>query len=311
MERKVAQIGPSTLMISLPNKWVKEKEIQKGDSLFASMIDESIIFSKSQVKAKEKEISVDISNFNKYLLSRYLEVLYLSNYSKIILTYTKQEIKSDKDDKILNIKSLISKLSNRFIGMEIVSQSKNSTELRWFLLDDDKDLATIEKRIYFLLKDTMEEFLNSLDKNTHAEYFENVYEYHDNISKFITYYLKILNQSDKNDYEKRQLFTLYLIIDKIVDKFRHTNEMVHKFGYTPKVKKIIKEIFELVYELFTALHKGDINQELVSKRYQLVKKVESSEFTLNEYKVIAEIRIVLDIINDFSRAIIVEKLSEK
>ena len=33
MQRKVNQIGPSTLMVSLPSKWVKRYNVKKGDSL--------------------------------------------------------------------------------------------------------------------------------------------------------------------------------------------------------------------------------------------------------------------------------------
>ena len=33
MQRKVIQQGPSTLMVSLPSKWVKENNIKKGEEL--------------------------------------------------------------------------------------------------------------------------------------------------------------------------------------------------------------------------------------------------------------------------------------
>ena len=33
MQRKVNQIGPSTLMVSLPSKWAKRYNVRKGDSV--------------------------------------------------------------------------------------------------------------------------------------------------------------------------------------------------------------------------------------------------------------------------------------
>ena len=33
MKRKVAQIGPATLMVSLPSKWVKRNKVKKGQEV--------------------------------------------------------------------------------------------------------------------------------------------------------------------------------------------------------------------------------------------------------------------------------------
>lgn len=309
MRRKVSKIGASTLMVSLPSKWCKANQLKKGDEVEIDVEKNFISISKDGKEKKEKEINSDISNFSKYLLSRYLESLYLSGYSKITLTYSNQEVFSDKEQKRINLKSVIKNLTNRFIGMEIVSQSRNRTELHCFLLDEEKDLNKIEKRIFFLLKDIVSEFFQSL--NNHEEFHKSIYDHHDSITKFITYYLRALDQSEKNEEEKKQLYSLYMIIDKLLDKFRHLNEMVCKYGCSNKVKKHLEEIFDLLFEQFSALHKSNLPPELVTKRYNLVRKIENHKYSLNEVKVINEVKIFLDTINDFSRAIIIKQLSEK
>ncbi|PIN73080.1 hypothetical protein COV20_06260 [Candidatus Woesearchaeota archaeon CG10_big_fil_rev_8_21_14_0_10_45_16] len=307
MKRKVAQIGPSTLMISLPTEWVKAHKLQKGDELDVFPGRNEITFSQGERKAKTKEITLDITPFNKYLLSRYLEVLYFSNYSKIILTHKKNTMYDQKHQEEISVRALLKKLSNRYIGMEIVSQTRNMTEIRCFLLDKEKDLRTIEKRIYFLFKGIMEEFLQSLDHN-HKEFYQNIYEHHDTITKFVTYYLRVLDQSEKTEEEKKQLYSLYLTIDKMMDKFRHLNQSIDQYGCTPTTKNMLKDIFELVYEFFTAYHKGRITAELVAKRYALMRKSISSDYSPEELRVVNEIRIFLDSINDFTRAVILEEL---
>jgi len=307
MKRKINLVGNSTLTVSLPSQWAKERGLKKGDEIDVCLGDSSLILSLAGQKQKEKEISLDISNFSKHMLCRHLEVLYMIGYGKIILTYTVQEILADKEKKKVNVKNLIKHLSNRFIGMEIVSQGKNMTELRCFLLDEEKDLQKIEKRIFFLLKDTFDEFLDCLD-GRHHEFNPNVHDYHENVSKFITYYLRVLDQSNTSENEKKQLHTLHLIIDKLMDKFRHINEMIHRHGCTERVRKHLKNIFELVYEQFSALHSGEIKKELVSKRYDLVRQVEGADYTLEELRVMGEAKIFLDTINDFSRAVIVRKI---
>jgi phosphate uptake regulator len=310
MKRKVAQIGPSTLMVSLPNKWVKKNNVSKGDELDVSLGEKEINFSFGERKEKEKKITLDISGFNKHILGRYLETLYITNYNKITLMYSKPEIYDGKNNKNINILSLIKKkMITRFIGMEIVSQTKNRTELRCFLTDKEENINIIEKRIFFLFKEVMEEYLKSIGKDFHL-YAENAYDYHDNVCKFITYFLRVLDKSDKSQEEKAQLFTLYLIVDKMMDKYRHLVEKTARFGCTLRVKNILQEIFELVYEHFLHLHKGSLEHNLTNKRYELIKRMENINFGLNELKVINEVSPFLDCINDFVRATIIRELGK-
>lgn len=310
MRRKVNLVGTNTLTVSLPAKWAAQNQIQKGDELNVAIGKKDITFSLGKPAAKEKEIILDISNFNKHLLLRYMEMFYITNYNRIVLTYSVPELYSDRESIHVNIKTLIKYISNRFIGMEIVAQTKNMTELHCFLLEEEKNLDRIEKRIFFLFKDTIEEFLLSLDKD-HAEFHRNVLEHHDNIGKFINYYLRVLDQSDQSEEEKKQLYSLYMIIDKLLDKFRHVNDKIHQHGCNLRVKKMLKEIFELMNEQFAALHKGKIGREISTKRYELVKKIERTEYRLPELEVLSEARIFLDTLNDFSRAIIVKGLSRQ
>ncbi len=307
MKRKVNRVGTNTLTVSLPSRWVAQQGIKAGDEL--NLVEERkvLILSKETKHSSEKQITLDITHFSKHMLYRYLEVIYIANYQSITLTYSNAEILSDKEDKMININTLIKTLSHRFIGMEIISQTQNKTVLRCFLLNEEKEVEQIEKRIFFIIKDTFDEFLSSL-KDRHQEFHTNIYDHHDNISKFITYFLRVLDQSDKSEEEKKHLYSLYLIIDKMMDKFRHVSEMIYQHGCTERVERMLKEIFELFYEQFLVLHKGEIKKELVSKRYNLVKKVEKTDWTLKELRVIAEVKIFLDTINDFSRAVIVKGL---
>jgi len=297
-------VGTNTLTVSLPSRWVKKYELNAGDELAVLEGEKEICFSLGKKKVQEKEITVDISDLCTHTLTRTLETLYITSYNRIILTHSRPIVYSDKKQKDVNIRTMIKKLSNRYIGMEVVSQTKKMTELHCLLLAEQKDIEKIEKRIFFLFKDIMEEFIESLHEK-HHEFHENVYEHHDNIGKFIAYYLRVLDQSEKSEEEKKHLFSLYMIIDKMMDKFRHVNEMIHAHGCTPRVKKVLKEIFELIYEHFAALHKKKISRELITQRYGLVRKVEGANYTLPELKVVNEVKIFLDVINDFSRVIIV------
>lgn len=307
MKRKVAQIGPSTLMVSLPSKWVKANKVRKGDELDVNLNKSDICFSNKTKEKTDKEITVDISNYEKYFIGRYLETLYISNYDYIKLIHSKPTVFDYKTNKGVNVLKLIKKRIERYIGMEIISQTSNQTELRCFLLNEERDPNKIEKRIFYLIKDAFDEFLASLDNN-YPEYLDNVQDYHANITKFITYYLRVLNSSDKSEDEKLLLYSLYCLIDKIIDKFRHLNEAIEKYGCSKRIKLILVEQFNLFMNYFDALHKRKFSGELSKQRYGLKWKIDKSNYTLNEFKVISEIKILLDITNEFCRVIIVKDL---
>ena len=149
MKRKVSQIGPSTLMVSLPTKWVKEHNVRKGDELDVSTEQNQVYFSITERKVKNRKCTLDISQFSQYSLARYLEMCYIHNYNEISLFYQNTEIANVKG-KSKKIQHYIKNLTNQFIGMEIISQTAQATELQCFSLSDEDTPDKIEKRIFFL-----------------------------------------------------------------------------------------------------------------------------------------------------------------
>ncbi len=308
MKRKVAQIGPSTLMVSLPNKWVVENNVKKGDELEVTPQEKEIVFSLSERKQKEKEITADISSFSSFWLTRYLETLYINNYTKIILTYSNKEILRNPTGELENLRQCIKRISNRFIGMEIVAQTASMTELHCFISHEEQDIEKIEKRIFFLWKDAIDELLHHIEKDTPLSYQE-IYDQHDNIIRFITYYLRMLGQSPLPEEEKRQRFAFYMVFDKVLDKYRHLGNRIEQYGCSKKVKKYLDEIFTMVHDLFLMMYKQEANMELIKKRYDLVARIDKEKFTLEELRVMAEADIFLNILNDLGRMVIVKKLA--
>ena len=309
MKRKVNRVGVNTLTVSLPSKWVKKLKISPGDELFCQEDRSRIIISKTGIMKDKKDISLRIDHFNKYVLSRYLTVLYRMGYSKITLVYSKATLRDLKSRKDVNIKKLIKKLCDRFIGMDITSQTSTKTDITCFLSSNKEHLRTIEKRIFFLLKETIDELLKTAKKD-HKTFHESVYDHHDNIVKYINYYLRMVELSDMNEYEKHHLTTLYQVVDMIVDKIRHLSEKIDKYGCTVRVEKYIQTLFNFFFEALEGLHRTKLPDDYVTKRYKIVQSLQNEKFSLAEYQVIAEIIILLDLNNYFYEAVVVNQLSK-
>ena len=70
----------------------------------------------------------------------------------------------------------------------------------------------------------------------------------------------------------------------------------------------LKEIFGFVCEEFDAIFKNDIPNELVSKRYELVKKFDGESFSVKELNVLCDVRIFLDFTIDFYETALVKQM---
>src|SRR3989344_2833381 len=80
MKRKVALIGPSTLMVSLPSKFVKKFGIKKGDELDVEEKGSSLTINIDKI-TQGKSKNLDVHELNKEV-NEYLRSFY-SLYNKI------------------------------------------------------------------------------------------------------------------------------------------------------------------------------------------------------------------------------------
>jgi len=307
MKRKVNKVGQNTLTVSLPAKWVKKYSVESGDEI---EIEEQgrnlLIFSKGSQK-KVKKVEVVIDNFNKHMLNRHLDEFYRQGVEEIVLKFTKETIPDYKYNKDIKIHRYVRKVIERFIGLEIISQATNKIVLQSLITKEEwEKISVIQNRIYFLIKEFFDEFVLAMDDDF-RKFHDKSYDYHDSIAKFSAYYLRLLNFSESSEDKKIRMFGLIVIIDKIIDKVRHTSERVEEMKkITPKIKKYVKEIFGLFIEQFEMINKKNYPVEelnnLIRKRYDLVNRVNTEKFNEEELKVISECNIILDTINDFSEA---------
>jgi len=91
MKRKVSKIGQSTLMVSLPHKWVKKYNIEKGDEVEVE-IDGGIITIRQPGKSKQsKEWRMTLNTTYPKIIRIQLNTIYRSGYDRIIINYQNTE----------------------------------------------------------------------------------------------------------------------------------------------------------------------------------------------------------------------------
>jgi len=293
MKRKVNLVGNSTLTVSLPSQFIKNNDINKGDELDIELDGNKIIYSIGNNQQEDKEITINLDNQSLYSLFRYLTIIYRMNYKKVILTFSKPELLYERGkiplfSPSVRTQSTINFIIQRFVGAEIISQTANKVVIEFFIADGQIDFDKIEKRIFFLIKETLNDLFQATEKEFKL-FYDTIHDRQDNIIKFINYYLRELNFANWGDHKKKMIWSSMIFLEQIVRKIRYLSENINKFGCTSKVKNYIKESFDLVSKQVDLIYNTKDIHKIKEMSNNLREKIEKDQFNKKEAYVISEL----------------------
>jgi len=179
--------------------------------------------------------------------------------------------------------------------------------------EDVEKLDVVLHRLFFLIKEYLEEFEKSMGKEF-GQFHVKSYDYHDQIARFTNYYLRLLQRSSIPDAKKGRLFSLLVVVDKMMDKVRHASDQVEERHPGKPVHQRIKGIFDLFLEQFEMIMNMKLTpldvEDIVKRRYRLVQELQKVKFTLDELRVMSEVVILLDTSNDFTETYVALHVDE-
>ena len=244
MIRKVALIGPSTLMISLPAKWAKENRIKRGDELEVLAREGELVVTRARAAPSTKKVQLekkDIGAFHDNLLP----FLYHKGYDEVHLIYL-----SDEAPKVLQQKI------EDLMGYEIVSEGKSSITIKNVAETNPDNFDALLRRTFLLLMEMAE--------SSYAAFAECQYIRLGEISlleKANNKYTNFLKRSiNKFGYKERENAALaYVIVrelEEIADIFRDMcllyfrEEKSHLRKEILNLMKDTTTVLRLFYEIF-------------------------------------------------------------
>ncbi|MBS3127698.1 AbrB/MazE/SpoVT family DNA-binding domain-containing protein [Candidatus Woesearchaeota archaeon] len=305
MKRKVNKVGNNTLTVSLPSKWAQKHQINAGDELEVIEQRKSLeIQLKTSLKRERKIAHLPIDKPLKHLVNRSLSTLYVLGFEEIEISFKEKKLYDQQEDKYINIDEYLKSVMNKFLGMEVISQSPQKFTLHIFVKDfEEKELSIAQHRIYYLTKEFLETFIAKM-KQDFSSFHEQHYFFHDNIAKFNFYFQRILYFSELSEQKKAKMFALYTLIDKIMDTIRHLSNRVNEMK-KPSLK--VQQVLERIFSWFLAMHATylenppdyQVYEPLIKERYTILKYVNKTSFTVSEQKAVSEAIWILDIINEF------------
>ena len=144
--RKVQITGGSTYIVSLPKDWVRQKEIEAGDTLILSpRKDGSIVVSPEREYEKKANIKhLDITDEDQNSLIRELIGVYMAGYTKIELT-AENSIKPELRRSIMDFTRMV-------IGPEVIEESDKRVILKDLIDPSEFSQKKGLRRMYLIVK---------------------------------------------------------------------------------------------------------------------------------------------------------------
>ena len=250
MKRKAIQLANNTLVVSLPAKWAKQNNIAKGAELDIGIKERMRIISKgAEAASEEHKVKLDISGMSESLLWSYLNAVYRAGYSEIEIYFSDQRIKNIKTGRVNKTMDTISRVTDRLIGMEIISQSRNSCVLKEVTKMKGDEFRNMLNRIFLSLRTISHDVLSSI-KNHDEDTLENIYMYSEtNVNKLSDYCMRILNLQGLKDFRQTNLnYLMVFLLEEIGDAYAQIARDGSDFmsGFSREVLSILKRTNDLV-----------------------------------------------------------------
>jgi phosphate uptake regulator len=227
MNRKVVQQGPSTLMVSLPTKWVKEQNIQKGDDIDVSEEHGRLVLTinKKQQIVKKDFFEQDLGILNKY----FVNYAYHKGYDEVLFRF-ESDIADELEKRVKDL-----------IGFEIVEKKKNSILIKSLMQINEQEFDTVLKKLFQVTLVIGDLILENKFAEASAMEKEN--------NKYSDLCVRILF---KNKYKYPEnsfaLFALLRELEQVGDLYKMIAE-----NYDASLKNIFEQIhayFRLYYGLY-------------------------------------------------------------
>jgi phosphate uptake regulator len=208
MKRKVVKQGDSTLMISLPSKWAKNFNINKGEELEVIDRENNLIISKNVDDiGKKRIVKVDISSWGP-LINRLLLSYFLKGYDEV-------EIKYSDINQIKRFQKEI--VGIELLGFEVIKQSFGLLVIKDLSGSESANFIEVFNRLLFMFDNMCMGLIDSLEKRQSLDVIET-----DKAVNRLSYYcLRLLNKKGYLEFNKTaQVYSIVTLIEETADLFK-------------------------------------------------------------------------------------------
>ena len=285
MKRKLVKQGASTLMVSLPSKWIKENQLDKGSEIDLQIHNNELTINASEKKQTYKEATIKITTNTESAIRTILTNAYRLGYDKIILTYSEP----------INIDIIKKTINNNLLGYELTNTKKESCTIENITEPSSEHAEKIFLKVLHGISELInlvEQQIQGKNKSQEIEEIEHKIKQYDNFVRRTQ--SKSLKQASLQwlfhsqlIHAQREIYMIYLFLKN--NKLKVSNE-------TKKFYEKLKEIYETLKEGYLKkdtkiLEKIHImeKQIIYDSGYTLIEKIKGKENIIN-YRIASSVR---------------------
>ena len=244
MNRKLVQQGSSTLMVSLPKKWIEHTHLHKGDEVEIQQLDNTLLISKGKTITKRETI-INLSNYTESSIRTFIVNAYRAGYDKVTITF--------QDD--TQFQTITHTLRQYLLGFEITTKEKNKCIIENITEPSPDQFDILLRKIFYNITLLIEGTKERLQKKSEfAEYLDISFSIH----KYDNFCRRVIAKNNPVGSTSALYWTFLGILTHAVREFYHLNKYLDQHKIQLKDTKIIDRISHL----FKLLSDGFIHKDI-------------------------------------------------
>ncbi len=261
MKRKVVSQGPSSMMVSLPIKWVKEFGISKGDEVDISEQGQNLVVSSEKKKVGGKVV-ISLESDDQFYVYRHIQSAYVNGYDEIGFRYSSSKIANGVQEAITKF----------LVGFELISQDKDGCIIKSISSEKEEEFDVVLKRVFQGILQMDELFYNFLKKGEDMDLIINLERIN---NRQVLYLQRVVNRGKVGS---EFLYAILMLLEKLANEYKF---IIYNKAHEGKIgSKVLKH--------YTRLHKQIENVYDVFVNYdsKKVSKIVLEDIRTEEFKVL-------------------------
>jgi len=250
MKRKVIQLAQSTLVVTLPNSWVKEWGVEKGEVLELVESGPRLFISTEKPKKMPKS-TVDLSSAPDRVVRWVLSSLNKKGYDEIEVI-TESEKQAELIDELMR---------DLFLGFAVVERAEQRCVIKSLSKEFDKEFEVILRRA-FLVTLELAEGLGKAIKEKDRKRIGSLLKLEKTNNQLTNFCERVLNKRGHEDPVKNTfMYVIVWNLEKIADEYKYIGEHLAEDQAVAKSTTVLFErVNELMREYYNLFYTFDMKK---------------------------------------------------
>jgi phosphate uptake regulator len=263
--RKIIRFGKSSYVVSLPQDWLKNNSLDKGDLIYFNQQENDLILVPKIVNKKKelKSIELNISKLEIRDIERRIISAYIQNYN-VIRIYGKDFHLKSKE-----IKNCIQNI----MALEIMEETSEKIIAKDFLKMNEISPYDLIKRMDVI---TRSMFLDTIKVNE-ENLLESIYDRDYDVNRLsfllcrsIQYLLSNLSEASNKGYNPKILLKYNNVgkfIERTADSIKRSSKLKTRINFKKdqeiKINIYLKELYSYYENALKSFYKNDVDKALI------------------------------------------------